>query len=265
MHRPPAWPPSPKIWNSHWPFATSALMPSCDSPAARHRSRCASDDFTRDSAHIRMTDAGVVPTLGRRKTAGTRESKRRAVLVEEVLLLEPEPRVRGVRRPGARVARMRCSGPAAAPRTSRARRSPVPHRGTPRRAAACSPSRFPPPAGSSCRRSPRAGAFRASGSCRARELRLAAQARDGLVPVEPDVLQLVVGHHAPSSGPNKKPRIPRVLRLRCLAPTLFRQPLSTLIAAFAGPRQAAIAAIMGPLEADGRPESTAVGSPEGAL
>ena len=31
-----------KIWNSHWPFATSALMPSCESPAARQSSKCAS-------------------------------------------------------------------------------------------------------------------------------------------------------------------------------------------------------------------------------
>src|SRR5688572_14060107 len=41
----------------------------------------------------------------------------------------------------------------------------------------------------------------------------------------------------------KSPRTPRVPRLRCLAPTFFRRLLPPLIAAFAGCRQAAIAAI----------------------
>jgi len=34
--------PLPKIWNSHWPLATSALMPSWLIPASRHCSRCSS-------------------------------------------------------------------------------------------------------------------------------------------------------------------------------------------------------------------------------
>ena len=34
--------PLPKIWNSHWPFATSAFTPSIAMPASRQRSMCSS-------------------------------------------------------------------------------------------------------------------------------------------------------------------------------------------------------------------------------
>src|SRR5205814_7887066 len=50
------------------------------------------DDLAGDVAHVLEADAGVVLAL-RRGKALLREPERRAVLVEEVLLLEAEPRV----------------------------------------------------------------------------------------------------------------------------------------------------------------------------
>src|SRR4029453_4299833 len=49
------------------------------------------DDLARDLAHVLEADAGVVLALGRGE-ALFREPERRVVLVEEVLLLEAEPR-----------------------------------------------------------------------------------------------------------------------------------------------------------------------------
>src|SRR5215469_133734 len=84
--------PLPKIWNSHWPFATSALMPSWLMPAARHRSRCSSTILRGDVADVVVADSGVIRALRRGIPAG-RETERPAVLIEEIFLLETEPRV----------------------------------------------------------------------------------------------------------------------------------------------------------------------------
>ncbi len=80
----------PKIWNSHWPLATSALIPSWLMPASRQRSRCFFNDFAGNRTDVLEADAGVVRTLRSRVTL-FREAERAAVLVEEVFLLEAEP------------------------------------------------------------------------------------------------------------------------------------------------------------------------------
>src|SRR5262245_55832705 len=54
------------------------------------------DDLARDVADVPVADAGVVLAL-RRREAFAREAERAAVAVQEVLLLETEPRVRIVR------------------------------------------------------------------------------------------------------------------------------------------------------------------------
>jgi hypothetical protein len=64
------------------------------------------DDLPRDLADVLEADAGVVLAL-RRGEALLREPERRAVLVEEVLLLEAEPRVGVVGDRRAAVRRMR--------------------------------------------------------------------------------------------------------------------------------------------------------------
>src|SRR5581483_9625365 len=53
-------------------------------------------DLTRDRAHVLVAHARVVRTLRSRKATG-RETQRRAVLVEKILLLETKPRVRIIR------------------------------------------------------------------------------------------------------------------------------------------------------------------------
>src|SRR5262249_40453887 len=56
------------------------------------------------------------------------------------------------------------------------------------------------------------------------DLRLAAQVRNGLVTVEPDVLELELHMVPPLSRTNKKrPRTPRVLRPHCLGGRLRRR------------------------------------------
>src|SRR3954447_5901674 len=63
------------------------------------------DDLARDVADVLVPDARVVLALGCGE-ALAREPERDAVAVEEVLLLEPEPRARVVRDGGAGVRRM---------------------------------------------------------------------------------------------------------------------------------------------------------------
>src|ERR1044072_9558619 len=56
------------------------------------------------------------------------------------------------------------------------------------------------------------------------DLRLAAQVRNGLVAVEPDVLELELHVVPPGFGPNKKgPGLLRVLRPQCLRSRLRRR------------------------------------------
>ena len=77
---------------------------------------CAVDDLACDVADVLEADAGVVLAL-RRGEALAREAERRAVAVEEVLLLEAEPGAGVVRDRRAAVRRMRRPVRAAAPRT----------------------------------------------------------------------------------------------------------------------------------------------------
>src|SRR4029077_8787977 len=64
------------------------------------------DHLARDIADISVADAGVIRPLRRRITAG-RKTERTTVLVEEILLLETEPRAFVVENRGALVGRMR--------------------------------------------------------------------------------------------------------------------------------------------------------------
>src|SRR5215472_1060948 len=67
-------------------------MPSWLMPAARHRSRCSSTILRGDVADVVVADSGVIRALRRGIPAG-RETERPAVLIEEIFLLETEPRV----------------------------------------------------------------------------------------------------------------------------------------------------------------------------
>ena len=60
------------------------------------------DDLARNIADILVADAGVIRTL-RRRISGRREAERTVVLIEEVFLLEAEPRVGIVEDGGALV------------------------------------------------------------------------------------------------------------------------------------------------------------------
>ncbi len=176
------------------------------------------DDLARDLADVLVADACVVLAL-RGGEAFAREAERHAVAVEEVLLLEAEPGARVVRDRRAAVRRMR--GPvreehfAHDEQAVRARRIGerrdglqqavrVAALGLPRRAAVEAPDR------------------QVLDGRRVRELhdlRLAAEVRNGLVPVEPDVFELDL-HRVPlpsfGSRTKKGPRIPRNARPHCL-------------------------------------------------
>ena len=82
--------------------------------------------------------------------------------------------------------------------------------------------RCPRPGASSCRRSPRSGSSSSVGlAVELLDLRLAAEVRDGLVAVEPDVFELVLGHpFTPCSRCSrerkKAPPLRRVVRPHCL-------------------------------------------------
>ena len=64
------------------------------------------DDLTGDRAHVLVADAAVVGAL-RSGIAVLREAERTAILIEEVLLLEAEPKIRIVRGRGAHIGRVR--------------------------------------------------------------------------------------------------------------------------------------------------------------
>ena len=64
-------------------------------------------DLAGDVAHGGVAHAGVVFPLGRREAAAFGEAQRRAVAVEEILLLESEPGVRIVENGGTGIGRMR--------------------------------------------------------------------------------------------------------------------------------------------------------------
>src|SRR5205085_3808503 len=174
------------------------------------------DDPPREVANVLVADAGVVLALGRGE-ALLRKPERGAVPVEEVLLLEAEPRARVVRDRCAAVRWMRrpireqhfahdeecvLAGGVGEQRDRlqeavRARAIRLP-----RRAAVEGPER-------QVIERRRAG--------ERDDLRLAAQVWRRLVSVEPDVLELELGHRRLRSRSNKKgPTTPRVVRPHCL-------------------------------------------------
>ena len=162
------------------------------------------DDLPCDVADVLVADAGVVLALRRGKSL-LREAKRRAVRVEEVLLLETEPCVGVVWNRGAAVRRMRRpvrqqhfahDEVAAVARGIREERDRLQEtvrvraRRLARRAAVEVPQRK---------------LVERRLRVEIDDLRLAAQVRNGLVAVQPDVLELVL-HPGSSSGlgPTKK-------------------------------------------------------------
>ena len=199
---------------------------------ARRRSRARSRrrSSSRRRCSTRPAAAGKPPA--------DREAERRAVLVEEVLLLEAEPRVRVVRDRRAAVARMR--RPVREHHLAHHERAVRPRRvGEDRdrlQHAVRVASRRP--GGSSCRRSPTAGAPRASGSCRTRRPSScragSGRARSRRARCTRACTWASCSLLLVSFDQRKSPRTPRVLRLRCLAPTLCRRPRASLIAAPAG-------------------------------
>src|SRR2546421_8069184 len=151
------------------------------------------DDLARDATDVLVADAGVVLALRRREPL-TWEAERAAVAVEEVLLLEPEPRVRVVGNRGAAVRRMR---------------RPAGEEHLAHREQCVRPTRVGKER-DGLQQAIRARALRLT--CRAavevpdrqllerrlrgelHALRLAAEVRDRLVPVEPDVFDLDLRH-----------------------------------------------------------------------
>ncbi len=169
-------------------------MPSWLIPASRQRSRCASTISRATRADVLVADARVVLALRRREAAARREAERSALDVEEVLLLEAEPRVRVVRDRRAAVARMRrpvgqehlahhegavLAGRVGEDRDRLEHAVGVAAVRLPRRAAVEAPERELLE-----RREP----------VELHDLRLAPQVRNGLVAVEPDVLELELLH-----------------------------------------------------------------------
>jgi hypothetical protein len=171
------------------------------------------DDLARDVADVLVADAGVVLALGRRE-ALAREAERHALAEEEVLLLEAEPGVGIVRDGGAAVGRMRrpvreehlahdehtvdARGVGEdGDRLEHAVR--VATLGLARRAAV---------------EAPHGELLEAREARELLDLGLAAQVRDGLVAIEPDVFELVFRHEAlpvltvaprPLSGASDRP------------------------------------------------------------
>jgi hypothetical protein len=70
------------------------------------------DDLAGDAAHVFVTDAAVVRTLGSAGIAVLREAERTSVLIEEVFLLKTDPQVRIVLDRGARML-VECGVPSA--------------------------------------------------------------------------------------------------------------------------------------------------------
>ena len=152
------------------------------------------DDLTRDCADVAVTDAGVVRALRRRITGG-REAERAAVLVHEVFLLEAEPGAGIVKNGCALVGRVRGDAVrhhdfahhqrtigARAVRINRDRLEHAIRRtafGLHRRGAVEAPQRE---------------LFERRERSEFLDLRLAAKVRDRRVPVEPDILELVLCH-----------------------------------------------------------------------
>ena len=123
------------------------------------------DDLAGDVADVLVADAGVVLALRRREPLA-REAERHAVPVEEVLLLEAEPRVGIVRDRRAAVARVRrLVGQEHLAHDERAVGPGRVGEDGDRLQQAVGVAALPPGA-SSCRRSPTSGAPRGSGSSR---------------------------------------------------------------------------------------------------
>src|SRR4029453_11097045 len=161
------------------------------------------DNLPRDVAHVLEADAGVVLAL-RRGKAFLREPERRAVPVEEVLLLEAEPRVRVVRDRGAAVRRMRRpvgqqhlahDEVGAAPRGVGEERNRLEEAVRARAFRLARRAAVEVPA-----RQLVEGRLRLEVD----EFRLAAQVRNGLEAVQPDVLELVLHPGSSCLGPTKK-------------------------------------------------------------
>ena len=191
------------------------------------------DDLAGDVADVLVADAGVVLALRRREAAAGGKAER-----ERRRGRGSTPARSRTTCPGSSgiVARLLlgCGVPSGSEHLAHDERAVLPGRvGEDRdrlqhavRVAALRP------AASSCRRSPRRGAPRAPGSVvELLDLRLAAEVRDGLVAVEPDVFELELGHplspvvlvcrrrpFGHGRQQKKAPGLDRVLRPRCLAP-----------------------------------------------
>jgi hypothetical protein len=108
--------PLPKIWNSHWPLATSALMPSWLMPASRQRSRCSRRSDERCRRPSRSRRRCKYRPCG--KESRLREARALSVLRKGISCLEAEPRT------GSRGwSRGHCSGAGVLPSASGLRTS----------------------------------------------------------------------------------------------------------------------------------------------
>ena len=192
-------------------------MPSWLMPAARQRSRCSSTILARHVADVLVADAGVVLPLRRREAASRREAQWSPVLVEEVLLLEAEPRAGIVRDRGAAVARMRRAvrqqhlahhERPVHPRRIGEKRDGLEH--AVRVAALCLACRAAVEAPERQLLERREGVV-------LHDLGLAAEVRYGLVAVEPDVFEFELGHRSLRSvaaETKPRPKTRNVLRAR---------------------------------------------------
>src|SRR5919198_389868 len=161
------------------------------------------DDLPRDVAHVLEADAGVVLAL-RRGKALLREPERRAVLVQEVLLLETEPGVGVVCDRGAAVGRMRRAvgqQHLAHDEVGEVARGVGQEGDRPEEAVRVRAVRL---AGRAAVEVPQRQLVEGRLRVEVDDLRLAAQVRNGLVTVEPDVLELELHPGSSSSRTNKK-------------------------------------------------------------